>query len=173
MTAQPELLHRTTTKKRSLSPPASRFVVPLGLIAIAAYCAIASRGFLEADEITHFLNSRSVWYDKRMLLSIWGRLGCTGLYALVTPLGVIGARLLAVGIMVLVGWGTAILLREFVRNVGGNRSWVARHGTALAWGLLFAQPCFAMNSFTVIAHFAITQASLKKRCGSRWNRRAR
>ena len=80
------------------NPPASRHVVPLLFLALAATCAVVSHGFVEADEITHFLNSRSVWYDWTMILSIWGRMGCTGLYALVTPLGVVGARLLAVGI---------------------------------------------------------------------------
>src|SRR4051812_32227824 len=94
--------------------PRSRWVVPLFFITFAVFCAVVSHGFLEADEVTHFLISRSVWQDWTNVLSIWGRIGCTGLYALVSSLGVAGSRLVAVGITVLVGWGTVVLLKQLV-----------------------------------------------------------
>src|SRR4051812_30164107 len=99
---QPSLA-TTTTQKTMTGPPASRWLAPLFFIAFAVVCAVVSRGFLEADEVTHFLISRSVWLDWTNVLSIWGRLGCTGIYALIAPFGVVASRLLAVGFTVLVG----------------------------------------------------------------------
>jgi hypothetical protein len=133
----------------------SNVVVPAGFAALALFCAIFSPGFLEADEISHFLFARSVWHDWTAVFSIWGRLGCTGLYALAAPFGVVAARLVGVGVTLLVCVGTAMLLRQFLRRSDRSTLWTSRHAAALAWALLFAQPCFAMNSFTVMTEMLL------------------
>jgi hypothetical protein len=126
--------------------------------------AVVSNGFLEADEITHFLNAQKMWFDGRALVSIWGRMGCTGFYGLVAPLGLVPARLLAVGVTGLTGLGTTVVLRYFLQlpalgysNAAAPvaRSWVRRHAVAIAWLLLFAQPLFLLNSFTIMTEMQL------------------
>jgi hypothetical protein len=142
----------------SSRPARSQWVVPMVLLGIAGMAAVASTGFLEADEITHFLNSKKVWSDWRAVLSIWGRLGCTALYAPAAAIGLTAARLTSLAVTVAVGCGTVQLLRYFLPREGGDgggASWIARHATALAWLLLFAQPMFALNSFTVMTEMLL------------------
>jgi hypothetical protein len=136
----------------------SRRLVSAAFVLFAIAMAIASRGFLEADEITHFLMAKGVWSNWASVTSIWGRIGCTGLYALVAPFGVTAARLLAAGVTTLTCLGTGILVRHFVSTADPKsikNSWVARHAEALAWLLLFAQPFFALNCFTVMTEMLL------------------
>ena len=122
---------------------------------MAAAAAILSRGFLEADEITHYLIARSVWNDWSLhLLSIWGRMGCSALYAIPALLGVTASRLTAVAVTALTCFGTSKLLAIFL-PVDAQHSWIKRHATAFAWLFLFAQPCFTMNSFTVMTEMLL------------------
>ena len=86
-------------------------LVPLCLLCLAA-SFLFSRGFLEPDEITHYLYARASWHDWRNLVNIWGRLGCTGIYSLAAPAGIVAPRLLAVAVTALTAWGTAAALRE-------------------------------------------------------------
>ncbi len=75
-----------------------RFWVPAGLMRFAVAAGLMLRGYIEADEIMHFMIARQVWENWRVLLSIWGRMACTALYAPVAPLGFVYARLVAVGV---------------------------------------------------------------------------
>src|SRR3982751_1062849 len=93
--------------------PRSRWIVPALFILFALAMAVLSRGFMEADEISHFLYARSAWGNWRLIVSIWGRLGCTAFFAPAAPLGLTAARVLAVSATALVGWGTVKLLRFF------------------------------------------------------------
>jgi len=136
-------------------PAASGWIVPLVYVIFAAAMAVFSRGYLEADEVMHFLNSRSMWSDWHMLLSIWGRLGCTVVFAPASLLGIVPTRLVAVGVTALVGWLTVRVLRHFLPERGGEVSWTSRHGAALVWMFLFAQPFFALNSFTVMTEMLL------------------
>ena len=140
----------------SAAPSLSRRIVPWVLILFAAVMALFSTGFFEADEVTHFLYSRKMWEDWRALLSIWGRFGCTGLYGLAAPWGIVPTRLVAVGVTALVGWGTAIVMRDLLPEEHAGRPWVRRHAVALVWLLLFAQPFFALNSFTVMTEMLLS-----------------
>ncbi|HEY4328447.1 MAG TPA: hypothetical protein VGN88_01825, partial [Phycisphaerae bacterium] len=133
----------------------SSWIVPLALTCFCVAMAVFSRGFLEADEITHFLCARSMWSDPYQLVSIWGRLGCTAFFGLAAPFGVTAARLQAVAITVLTAQGTAVLLRHFVQNDPAIPLWIRKHSTALAWLLLFAQPCFILNCFTVMTEMLL------------------
>ncbi len=137
-------------------PPVSRWLIPLLAIAFACAMAVFSRGYLEADEITHFLFARAVWHDWRHLVQIWGRLGATGLYALAAPLGPVGPRLLAVGVTSLTAWGACRLLRHFLPPTPAG--FFRRHATAFTWLLLFAQPCFLLNSYAMMTEMLLACA---------------
>ena len=52
----------------AMGRPASRWVVPALFVLFAAAMAIFSKGFLEADEVTHFLKARAIWRDWRGVL---------------------------------------------------------------------------------------------------------
>lgn len=139
--------------------PRSRWLVPVLCVAFAAAMAVCSRGFLEPDEIMHFLYARAVWHDWRNLVHIWGRMGATGLFCLAAPAGVTAARLLAVAVMALTAHGTSRLLHALLaRTPPLPSSWFARHATALVWLLLFAQPCFVLNSFAVMTEMLLACA---------------
>lgn len=143
----------------SRKKPLSSAAVPLICILFALSMAVFSTGFLEADEITHYLYARAIWHDPYALVSIWGRLGCSALYGLAAPAGFTAARLLAVGVTILTAHGTAQLLRHISRLPGMQPpSWIARHATAFAWLLFFAQPCVLLNSFTVMTEMLLACA---------------
>ena len=134
--------------------------LPFALVIFSAAMAIFSRGFLEPDEITHFLYARAAWHDWRNLLNIWGRPGCTGLFALAAPLGISAARLLAVAITALTASGTAVLFGQMLRapDLLGHKaaqSAIARNPTPFIWLLFFAQPCVMLNSFTVMTEMLL------------------
>jgi hypothetical protein len=136
-------------------------VVPLLLLAFSAGMAILSPGFLEADEITHFLKAREMLHDRTQVLDIWGRPACTGLFGLAAAVGgILGARLLAVIVTALVGWGTATLYRAIRAREFSNdeRGCFITGGEAWVWVLLYAQPLFLLNSFTVMTEMLLACA---------------
>jgi len=120
---------------------------------------VISSGYLEADELTHFLKAREIWVNWRGVLDIWARPGCTGPYGLVALLGFTAARMLAVGITGITGLGTVFLLKQFVpgedAGSGETPSWVRRHAVALVWLLLVAQPMFVLYSFMVMTEMML------------------
>ena len=89
-------------------------LVPILLIAFSLTMAFQSSGFLELDELTHFMHARESWSDWRRLVDIWGRPLCTGLYALAAPFGIRIARGLAVFIAAITAAGTVRLGRIFL-----------------------------------------------------------
>ncbi len=138
--------------------PASDYWIPAALLALLVACARLSRGYYEADELSHFLMARTVWTDWRFLVDIWGRLGCTALYAPLAPLGLTAARLLAVVVSAAMAVGMGILARRLAEPAPGapeRPSFTRRHAVALAWLLLFAQPEFLKNSFTVMTELLL------------------
>ncbi len=173
----------------SIDSPASRsrwsIIVPLACILFTLSMALFSTGFLEADEITHFLYARAIWHDPYALVSIWGRMGASAFFGLAAPFGFTAARLLAVIVTILTAYGTALLLRHFTKNPNPNPNpilnpipiptpilnpnpapnlnlvippWLRRHTTAIAWLLFFAQPCVLLNSFTVMTEMLLACA---------------
>src|SRR3954451_24761142 len=124
----------TGAKQISRPMPRARWVVPAIFILFALAMAVLSRGFMEADEISHFLYARSAWGNWRLIVSIWGRLGCTAFFAPAAPFGLTAARVLAVSVTALVGWGTVKLLRVFLPAESlAPQTWVRRHADALVW----------------------------------------
>jgi hypothetical protein len=145
-------------------------LVPLILLVFSVAMAMASPGFLESDEITHFLKAREMLQDWTQVLDIWGRPACTGLFGLAAAVGgmwsthgaLLAARLFAVIVTAWVGLGSAALYRQlrenepteergpfFTGGVGGQ-AWV--------WVLLYAQPLFLLNSFTVMTEMLLACA---------------
>jgi hypothetical protein len=142
--------------QQARSAHALNILVPILYISFALAMALFSTGFLEADEITHFLYARAIWHDPYALVSIWGRMGCSALFGLAATHGILAARLLAVGVTLLTAHGTATLLRYFTHDASANSpAWLRRHATALAWVLFFAQPCVLLNSFTVMTEMLL------------------
>lgn len=114
----------------------------IAILVIAAILAVVSDGVVQDDEVTHYLIARASWQDWRSLLSIWGRPGCTFLYALVAgigdaPAGFRAVRLLTVAIVAATAWFTFVT----ARRAG------LRH-PALAPALLLLMPTVFTYSFT-------------------------
>jgi hypothetical protein len=137
--------------------PTSARLIPAAFILFTILCAVFSTGFFEPyDEILHFLYAKSVWSNPAALLNIWARPGCTALFALAAPFGMTAAHLLAAGITTLTALATVQLANHFLPNDPQN--FFHRHKTALLWLLLFAQPCFALNSFTTMTEMPLACA---------------
>jgi len=137
-------------------PPLSRFIAPLlcaGLILPIAF----SPGFREADEINHFLIARESLYDWVARVDIWGRPGCSLLYAPVTPFGLLGARLLAAVVTLLVCWGTMRLAR-LVLPAPEKPTFFDRHRDFFVCLLLLVQPCFLIFSAAVMTEMLLALA---------------
>ena len=137
----------------ALRKPWSRVLVPLlclGLILTVAF----SPGFLEADEIGHFVMSRDAFHEPRYCVDIWGRPACTILYAIGAPAGITGSRLISAMVTLLVCWGTALLAARVLPQ-SETPSFFERHRTAWIWMLLFAQPFFLLNSATVMTEMLL------------------
>lgn len=131
----------------------ANFLAPVLLIGVSIVLVIRSTGFVEADEISHFLKARYAWENWREILDIWGRPLCTGLFALPAPWGLPVARLFAVGLTALVMMGTIQLGRALV--VRRPESIFTRYLPAWLSLLLYAQPLFLMNSFGVLSEMLL------------------
>src|SRR5215471_3705843 len=129
-----------------------QLLLPLTLLAFSAAMALLSPGFLEFDELTHFLKARELIHDWRQVLDIWGRPACTGLYGIAAAVGGLSAaRLLAVVVTGLTGWGTVRLMKVLpARPEGEQDNYFVLTDRGWAWVLLYAQPFFLLNSFTVM-----------------------
>ena len=133
------------------------FLLPLLLLLFSAAMGILSPGFLEFDELTHFLKARDLTHDWRVVLDIWGRPACTGLYGIAATFGgIVGARLLAVVVTGVTGWGAMRLLEVVPR--GENEGYFAWTRRGWVWLLLYAQPMFLLNSFTVMTEMLLACA---------------
>ena len=133
------------------------FLLPMMLLVFSAAMGVLSPGFLEFDELTHFLKARELTHDWRVVLDIWGRPACTGLYGLAAAIGgIVAARLLAVVVTGVTGWGAMRLLGIVPRGDGDG--YFVRTRTGWVWLLLYAQPMFLLNSFTVMTEMLLACA---------------
>ena len=127
------------------------------LLVFSAAMGVLSPGFLEFDELTHFLKARELLQDWRVVLDIWGRPACTGLYGIAAAIGgLVAARLLAVVVTGVTGWGAMHLLEAVPR--GESDGYFARTRQGWVWLLLYAQPMFLLNSFTVMTEMLLACA---------------
>lgn len=132
-------------------------LIPVLLVGFSGVMAVVSRGFLESDELSHFLWGRAMVADWKQGLDIWARPACTGLYGLAGAVGgLIGARLAAVGVTALTAWGTVRLAGALGIIEGSVAD--RRRLAALACLLLWAQPWFVLNSFTVMTEMLLACA---------------
>jgi len=136
------------------------FLLPLLLLLFSAAMGLLSPGFFESDELTHFLKARELFYNWHQLLDIWARPACTGLYGLAAAVGGLdAARILAVVITGFVGWGTMQLLAVLpARPEAEVNNYFTRTARGWAWLLLYAQPLFLLNSFTVMTEMLLACA---------------
>ena len=133
------------------------FLLPMVLLVFSAAMGVLSPGFLEFDELTHFLKARELLQDWRVVLDIWGRPACTGLYGIAAAIGgLVAARLLAVVVTGVTGWGAMHLLE--VVPCGDSDRYFARTRQGWVWLLLYAQPMFLLNSFTVMTEMLLACA---------------
>jgi hypothetical protein len=127
------------------------------LLSLAA--AAASRDFLEADAIVHYLYSRFALAEHHLLVNVWGRPVCTIVYAPgVAVAGLLGAQVTALLLALGTGWITHRIAR------GQGYRW-----PALAMIFLLGQPLVFLHSFSVLTElpFAILLA------GAFWGYQAR
>lgn len=116
---------------------------PLGVAvgvyaALSAWMAVASKSFLEADGITHYLDRRFALSNPVHLVSVWSRPLCVAMYAVPARVGgLIGTRLTSLALVLLM----LPLLWRVGRRVG------IRHP---AWACLFllTQPLLYAHSFS-------------------------
>ncbi len=137
-----------------------RWILPLFLLVFSAAMAILSPGFFESDELTHFLKAREMLHDWSQVLDIWGRPACTGLFGLAAAMGgLVGARLFAVIITALTAWGTSALYGALrLSNDNEQDTFFHRGEATWLWLLLYAQPLFLLNSFTVMTEMLLACA---------------
>lgn len=132
-------------------------VVPWALVLASLLFAAVSPGFLENDEICHYLKAAWTWHDWKQVLDVWGRPACTGIYALGAAIGgLFGARLLAVGITALTVFGAARLAQRL--GLIEIEPHAAAKGAAIVALLTFAQPFVVMHSFTVMTEMLLACA---------------
>src|SRR5947207_13707417 len=81
----------------------------VGIVIFAAmslWMAIASKGFLEADALTHYMFARHAMQEPHYLTDVWGRPLCTGMYVLPAAIaGRIGVRVMSL----LLAMGTGLI----------------------------------------------------------------
>jgi hypothetical protein len=135
---------------------------------LSTVMAIRSDGAWIDDDLCHYQIARAGWTYPRMLLSSWGRPGCTIPYALVAGIGsaqagFMAARLLTVAMSVLVIWLTWRTARR-----------MRAPGAFLAPLILLLMPEFFWESFTPCTEIpAALYAIAGVYCLSRgWHRRA-
>ena len=122
-------------------PPRDRrlLLIAAGVYAVlSAWMAVASKGFLEADGITHYLARRFALTQPLHLISIWSRPLCVAMYAPVSyATGLIGTRLESLSLVLAM---TALTV-AIARRLGMKRP---------AWAglLLLTQPLLFAHSFS-------------------------
>ena len=115
-------------------------VIVAGVIyaALSMWLAVASRGFLEADGITHYLARRFALGEPLHLVGVWSRPLCVALYAIPAHLGgLVGVRWMSL-LLVLVMTGVTLAVARQTR--------IGR--PALAAVFLLTQPLLFAHSFS-------------------------
>jgi hypothetical protein len=105
-------------------------------IALSAWCAYSSGGFIEADGISHYLKRRFAYSNPSYLFDIWARPLCVWIYMLPAHwFGLMGVRTTSLVLAVLI----ALLAWDCARRLGLKRA-------ELVVPLLVWQPLFFMHS---------------------------
>lgn len=124
-----------------IDPPRNRRALCLAVAVFSAmslWMAVASKGFLEADSCTHYMEARHAIDEPGKFAGVWGRPLCTGSYAIPAVLGgVLGVRVMSL----LMALACGLITYRIARVQGYRRP-------AIAAILLFAQPLFFMHSFS-------------------------
>ncbi|MBL7958796.1 hypothetical protein JNL27_01015 [bacterium] len=126
----------------------------IALLCIGFYAAMAvlSEGFVEPDEMSHFMKSMDALQHWHYVLDIWGRPFCIAYYAIGVPWGITFSRFLSIAASILTALGTIRLAYHFLDLTPGYfrsyRSWL--------WLLLFAQPYFMLQSFSVMTEILLS-----------------
>lgn len=115
------------------------------------WMALTSNGFIEPDEMSHFMKSADALTHWPYVLDIWGRPFCIAYYALGVKWGITAARFLSIIASVLTAIGTIRLAQNFLPLV----NYPFRSYRALLWLLLFAQPYFMLQSFSVMTEILL------------------
>ena len=125
---------------------------------VAALCtgfygwmAYASKGFVEPDEMSHFMKSVDALHSWRYTLDIWGRPFCIMYYSMGAPWGITADRFLSIVASVITALGTIRLAYCFLPLLSNP----IRRYRSLLWLLLFAQPYFMMQSFSVMTELLL------------------
>ena len=106
--------------------------------AMSLWMAIASKGFLEADALTHYMFARHAMQEPHYLTDVWGRPLCTGMYVLPAAIaGRIGVRVMSL----LLAIATGLISYRIAQRQNYRLP-------ALAAILLFIQPLFFLHSFS-------------------------
>jgi hypothetical protein len=117
---------------------------------LSFWCAVKSKGFLEADAMTHYMFARHSFREWSYLVNVWGRPLCTGAYAIPAYLGgVVGARAMSLAMAVVMGL--------VVYRVAKNQKF---RMPAIAAILLFAQPLFFAHSFSELTEIPFSLVAI-------------
>lgn len=134
-----------------IAPSKIDFLTAALCIAFYACMAWFSKGFVEPDEMSHFMKSMDGLNNWRYVLDIWGRPLCIAYYAIGANFGIHTDRLLSVLASVAAAVGSIRLADQFLPLVPNP----LRHYRALLWMLLFAQPYFMLQSFSVMTEILL------------------
>ena len=132
----------------------------LVFVALAAWGAISSKGFLEADGCTHYLYDKFALLEPHYLVNVWGRPFKTILYALPAFYGgLLGVRLTSIVLAVVTG----VLCYRIAVRQGYRRP-------ELAILFLVGQPLFFLHSFSELTElpFAFLLALAFRAYQARW-----
>ena len=117
---------------------------------LSATMAVKSDAFLEGDACTHYMYARAAFDAPYLLVNVWGRPICTGLYAVPAHLGGRTAcRLTSLGV--------AVAIALICWSVAARQGW---RWPALAVVFTFAQPLVFLHSFSELTElpFALLMA---------------
>ncbi|HEY0007372.1 MAG TPA: hypothetical protein VGB55_01500 [Tepidisphaeraceae bacterium] len=105
---------------------------------LSAWMAVASKGFLEADGITHYLARRFALNEPLHLVGVWSRPLCVAMYALPAQLGgLVGVRLTSLFLTIILAALTLAVARQ---------SRIGRPSLAVVF--LLTQPLLFAHSFS-------------------------
>ncbi len=81
--------------------------------ALSIWMAVASKGFLEADDITHYLARRFALDRPVHFVGVWNRPLCVILYCIPAKIGgVLATRFMTLGLVMLTLWLTILIAKE-------------------------------------------------------------
>src|ERR1041384_5751607 len=111
---------------------------------LSILAAITSKGFLEADDCTHFLMARFAFREPHYLINVWGRPFCTAIYAFGASIGDRQTGLTAARFTSLL---MALTIATATYRIAVNQGY---RRPVLAFLFVLAQPLFFLHSFSVL-----------------------